>query len=266
MPKRDVAVVIPAAGIGQRMGTRVHKPMLAVGGRPILFHTLERFQGIPAIREIILALHPDDLEPISRRYGKRLRELGVTAWVEGGARRQDSVERGLAAASSRCALVAVHDAVRPFVPTEVIAAVIEKARACGAALAAVPAVDTLKQVDGARRVDRTVPRETIWMAQTPQVFRREVLEAGFAAALRLGAAVTDDAHLVELSGHPVEVVPGSYENLKITNPSDLEFAEVLLRRLRLRLRLRANSRKFTPAARVDRRRPAGPADVREKSC
>ncbi|MBI5365984.1 MAG: 2-C-methyl-D-erythritol 4-phosphate cytidylyltransferase [Planctomycetes bacterium] len=236
--RRDVGVVIPAAGIGKRMGTRAHKPLLEVGGRPILFHTLDRFREVPEVREIVLALHADDLGPLTALYGSYLKRRGVTAWVVGGARRQDSVECGLAALSPACRLVAVHDAVRPFVPAAAVRAAIARARVCGAVVLAVPAVDTLKRVDARSRVVETLPRREIWQVQTPQILRRAWLEEGFALARRDGVEVTDDAALAELAGRPVEVVPGAYDNLKITTPADLEIAAVLLARLRRARRAR----------------------------
>lgn len=226
---RDLGLVLPAAGVGRRMGSRVHKPFLDLGGEPILLRTLRCFARFPGMAARVLVLHEDDIPWVTRRWGEALRSLGVTAIVAGGARRQDSVENGLEALPRAVRVVLVHDAVRPFVPREVIRRVAEAARRTGAALAALPVVDTVKEVENGR-VARTIPRERIWLAQTPQGFRVGSLRDAFALARRRRLDATDECVLLERLGRPVEVVEGHPANVKITTPRDLRVAREALRR------------------------------------
>lgn len=227
---RDLGLVIPAAGVGRRMGSRVHKPFLDLGGEPILLRTLRCFARLPGMAARVLVLHADDIPWVTRRWGDDLRALGVTAIVAGGARRQDSVENGVAALPPAVRVVLVHDAVRPFVPREVVRRVAEAARRTGASLAALPVVDTVKEVERAGkaslpgRVVRTIPRERIWLAQTPQGFRRDALVEAFALARRRHIDATDECVLMERLGVTVEVVEGDPANVKITTPRDLRTA------------------------------------------
>lgn len=220
------ALILPAAGLGTRMGGR--KSFLALAGRPILFHTLDRFLPFrEQVCQTILVAHPDDVGAIGEQWGTTLRDAyGVTHVVAGGARRQDSVKAGLACLGPEAELVAIHDAVRPFVAPDAIAAALEAAEAVGAAIVATPMKPTVKRVaDG--RIAATVDRRGLWCAQTPQVFRRQLILDAYAAEPN-GPDVTDDAQLVERLGHPVAIVPGSDLNLKITTPEDLHLAEAIL--------------------------------------
>jgi len=215
------ALLLPAAGLGARMGGR--KTLLALAGRPILRHTLERFAPFRGrICQTIVVAHPADLSAIER-------ECPGACVVAGGARRQDSVAAGLARVAPEADLVAIHDAVRPFVASAAIAAALEAAERVGAAIVATPMKPTVKRV-AEGLIAATVDRHGLWCAQTPQVFRRPLLLEACAAAQREGAEVTDDAQLVERLGHPVAVVPGSDLNLKITTPEDLALAEAILAR------------------------------------
>lgn len=222
-----VALLLPAAGVGHRMGS--HKALLELAGTPLLFHTLGRFLPFrERICQILLVLHPDDLAPVERQWGNVLRErYRVTGLVAGGARRQDSVRAGLDRVSVEAGLVAIHDAVRPFVSPEAVAAAFDAAERVGAAIVACPMKPTVKRVaDG--RVAATLDRRDLWCAQTPQVFRRQVILDAYAAAERSGVEVTDDAQVVEHFGGTVAIVPGSDVNLKITTPEDLALAEAIL--------------------------------------
>ncbi|MBM4081270.1 MAG: 2-C-methyl-D-erythritol 4-phosphate cytidylyltransferase [Planctomycetes bacterium] len=224
----SVSLIIPGAGEGKRMGSQTKKPFLTLGDEPILLCTLRAFGGLPAIREAILVLGPAEIQPVQGEWGERLRQLGVTQIVAGGARRQDSVWNGLQAVSPGCDLVLIHDAVRPLVRREVIEAVIQRAEAVGAAIAAAPMKATVKQADHVGLIRATVPREDLWMAQTPQGFRRNLILAAFERARAEGWVVTDDAQIVERFGHPVEIVPDTDDNLKITTPEDLVLARAIL--------------------------------------
>jgi 2-C-methyl-D-erythritol 4-phosphate cytidylyltransferase len=234
-----VSVVIPAAGLGTRMASapagKTAKPasskqFLELDGVPVLVHTLRQFAKSSEINEIIVALRQPEIEPFRARLAKDAPEVlkRNPKFVEGGEHRQQSVANGLAAISASADdVVLVHDAVRPFVNETMIHEVIAAARKYGAAIAAVPAMDTVKQVertaDGAL-IKTTIPREKVVMAQTPQGFRYHVLKNAFDEAAADGFVGTDEASLVERSGQQVAVVMGSARNIKITTPADLELA------------------------------------------
>ncbi len=176
---------------------------------------------------MVLAVHPDDrathLEPLL----PALKELGLGLVVDGGATRQESMVRALAASGADRELVLVHDAARPFFPIAAAREALEKARTVGAAVLAVPVPDTVKQVDNDHRVVATLDRDGLWLAQTPQVIRRDLLEQALAAARKDNAEESDDVALLERLGQPVAVVTGSASNIKITTRADLELAEAL---------------------------------------
>lgn len=219
---RDVAVAIPAGGIGARFGGRLPKQFVAVGGRAILAATVARFARHPRVATVVVAApwaHVERARRLLARAGGRARVLVVA----GGATRQESVWRALQAVPGDPAIVVVHDAVRPFVTRRLIDAVIGAAERTGAALCALPVADTVKRVrDGL--VEETVDRSGLWAVQTPQAFRLALLREAHDKARRDGVVGTDDAMLVERLGHPVRVVPGSALNLKITTRDDLRRA------------------------------------------
>lgn len=232
-----VIVIIPAAGLGTRMsaiasGSKVKtKQFLELEGTPILVHTLRKFARCEAVSELVIALRKNEIDNFeaqiaSERFKKPLRA------VEGGEHRQNSVANAMATISAADDdIVLVHDAVRPFVDQETIVNVIEAVKKYDAAIAGVPAIDTVKQVertaDGAV-VIATVPRERMVLAQTPQGFRFGLLKRVFDEAMADGFMGTDEASLVERSGRDVHVVMGSPRNMKITTPADLELAEFFL--------------------------------------
>lgn len=237
-----VVVIIPAAGLGTRMApagsARVRTPskqFTELGGTPILVHTLRKFAASPLVSEIFVALRKDEIPAFRERLetadAESLRKK--VELVEGGEHRQHSVANALAAVSAAADdVVLVHDAVRPLVTPEIIAEVIRGAEKFGAAIAGMPAVDTIKKVertaDGAL-ITATIPREHVVMAQTPQGFRYHVLKKAFDEAAADGFVGTDEASLVERSGHEVAVVMGSPRNIKITTPGDMDLAEFYLR-------------------------------------
>ena len=228
-----VIVIIPAAGLGTRMagsatGKAPAKQFTELNGVPVLIHTLRKFVDAPRVSEVVIALRKPEAENFAPRLQSEKLAKPVRI-VEGGEHRQESVANALAAiAAADDDLVLVHDAVRPFVDREVIANVIDAAAKHGAAIAAVPAVDTIKQVDRTAEgavVNATIPREHIVLVQTPQGFRFSVLKQAFDEAIRDGFTGTDESSVVERMGHPVCVVMGSPKNIKITTPADLELAE-----------------------------------------
>jgi 2-C-methyl-D-erythritol 4-phosphate cytidylyltransferase len=240
-----VIVIIPAAGLGTRMAPGASdkgkqkknppsKQFTELGGTPILVHTLRRFAAVDAVSEIWIALRENEIAVFRARLESEAKVLNKKVeLVVGGEHRQQSVENALNAITAADDIVLVHDAVRPFVTREIIQAVIEAAKKYGAAIAGLPAVDTVKQVertsDGAL-IKATIPRAGIVMAQTPQGFRYSVIKKAFDEASADGFLGTDEASLVERSGHEVAVVMGSPRNIKITAPADMELAEFYLRK------------------------------------
>jgi 2-C-methyl-D-erythritol 4-phosphate cytidylyltransferase len=223
--KLNIAI-IPAAGIGARMHSDRAKQMIELGGVPLLVHSLRRFEDCDAVHQVILVLQPslttDVLGLISRH---NLTKIGRV--VAGGAERQDSVYRGLQVIKEEYAgIIVVHDAARPFVTPEEIRSVIERAANTGAALMAIPATDTIKQVKSGR-VKRTLDRKRIYQAQTPQAFKYSIIREAYERAYADGFTATDDSQLVERIGHRVSIVEGSSINVKITRPFDLKLAEVI---------------------------------------
>ena len=229
-----VTVILPAAGLGTRMGRAVpekagtsRKQFMLLEGSPILLHTIRKFASTPAVSEIVVALRPDDIEWVREllrveKFGKPVR------LVEGGDSRQESVEHALATLDGNTELVAVHDAVRPFIEHSVLDKVFAEAEENGAAIVGIVPVDTVKQVHR-NKIRQTIPRERLILAQTPQVFRFDLLKSAFAKAREDGFAGTDESSLVErLDQVEVSVVPGSDRNLKITKPSDMDLARLFL--------------------------------------
>ncbi|WP_127508989.1 2-C-methyl-D-erythritol 4-phosphate cytidylyltransferase [Paenibacillus humicus] len=217
--------VIVAAGRGTRMGTPESKQFLLLRGKPVLVHTLELFQRMDAIREIVLVTGAADAERCRRWCG----EYGLTkvaAIMEGGSERQHSVRIGLDSLSADWALV--HDGVRPLVSEAAVSACLARAEETGAAVLAVPVKDTIKKVDAAGIIESTPDRSSLWAIQTPQAFRRARLREAHERALADGFLGTDDSMVVERLGDPVAVAEGEYTNIKITTPEDLPYAEFLL--------------------------------------
>ena len=237
-----VVVIIPAAGLGTRMtpakNTRGKKPapskqFFELAGTPILIHTLRRFASNPAVSGIWIALRKSEMSEFRDKlpsYGALEKKVEV---VEGGEHRQESVAHALAAVrAADDDIVLVHDAVRPFVTDDIIDAVIAAAVKHGAAIAGTPAVDTVKQVERTSEgavITATLPRERVVLAQTPQGFRFGLLKKAFDEASADGFVGTDEASLVERSGHQVAVVMGSPRNIKITTPADMELAAFFLK-------------------------------------
>lgn len=220
----SVAAILLCAGRGERLGAGVEKALAPLAGRPLFLWSLESLERCAAVEAIVV------VGPV-RRLQEALAAAGfapakVVGWTEGGRERQDSVARGLRALPGGHDVVAVHDAARALVTPELIARVVGDAVAHGAAIAAVPVADTLKRV-ALGRVEDTVPRAALWCAQTPQVFRRDWLEAAHGQSR---SAATDDAALVEALGHPVRVTEGDALNFKITTARDLALAGAWLAR------------------------------------
>lgn len=225
-----VTALIPAAGMGKRMGAGINKQYLLLAGRPILAHTLAVFEQAQCVDDVYLVVPEDEIsfcrENVVERYGF----AKVRRFVSGGSERQHSVLNGLRAMAPAGVedVVLIHDGVRPFVPVSVLEQSVETALRHDGALTAVPVKDTVKVVrDGA--VLETPPRESLWLAQTPQSFRYGIIRDAHERAAAEGWLGTDDASLVERLGLSVRVVPGDYGNFKITTPEDLVLAEAFLK-------------------------------------
>jgi 2-C-methyl-D-erythritol 4-phosphate cytidylyltransferase len=218
--------LIPTAGRGERMKASSPKPLLPLAGRPVIIWTLSAFEHCPGIASIILVVPPgqrNDYEAVIRRY--RIRK--PVKLVDGGDTRTCSVRNGLAALDRDTRVVMVHDGVRPLVSKEVLAEALGWMKTVKAAVAAVPVKPTLKLVDPVTSlVRRTLDRDLVWEVQTPQVFRRDVLEAAYAKDRR---GASDDAALVERSGVRIKVFRGDYRNIKITTPEDMVIARAFLK-------------------------------------
>lgn len=222
-----VCAVVPAAGLGLRMGGTVRKQFRSLGGVPLVVHSLRVLQASPVIDAIILAVPEADIPYCRRDIVEAHQFTKVADVVAGGQERQDSVRHGLAVLDERTDVVVVHDAVRPFMTEGMVARVVAEAEASGAAIIALPVRDTIKLVGADRVIEQTVDRRPLWLAQTPQAFRRDWLEEAHRKAQADRAAATDDAYLIERIGKPVTVVEGSGENIKITRPEDMIIGEAI---------------------------------------
>lgn len=222
------AVILPAAGKSSRFRDRDKKPFAILDGRAVWLRSAELFTNRDDICQILIVVAPEDQELFRQRYGANVAFMNVKI-VEGGAERFDSVANALEVLNAEADFVAIHDAARPCLSGELVTNVFQAAVKTGAALLAVPVGDTVKRTNAQGVVEETVSRQGLWLAQTPQVFRRDWLEAAYADRARLGKDITDDAQLVEASGHPVYVVTGSSQNIKLTTKEDLTLAEAILK-------------------------------------
>ena len=228
-----ITAILPAAGLGTRMGAETPKQFLELDGVPIVILSLRRIASCPLITHIVVATRGEEVERLDARIREEKFKQPVRV-VKGGDSRQDSVSLALKHIPEDTELVVVHDAVRPFVTVEQIARVIEEARRCKAAILAIPAMDTVKEVKRASLpedvalITATIPRERVVLAQTPQVFETKLLKEAFAGAEEDGVNASDEAGLIEKLGHEVHVVLGSERNIKITKPSDMDLARFYL--------------------------------------
>ena len=227
-PFKTVAI-IPAAGSGIRMESKRAKQFLSLDGKPILALTLEPFQE-SSVDAVVLVVPQDDVAYCREEIVERFGLTKVEKIVPGGKRRQDSVRLGLEATEGKYDFVLIHDGVRPLIEKEIIERVIEETRVNRAVITALPARETVKEVNDLRHVVKTYDRKRVWMVQTPQAFRYQDILGAHQKALKEGwEEATDDALLVEKSGITVKVVEGSEKNIKVTTPHDLELARILLR-------------------------------------
>jgi 2-C-methyl-D-erythritol 4-phosphate cytidylyltransferase len=222
------SVIFPAAGKSSRFGDPKQKKIYAeLAGRAVWLRAVEPFVNRDDVGQMILAIAPEDRELFERRYRASVAFMNIQV-IDGGAERSDTVARALESVDERCEFVAIHDAARPCVSEDLIDAVFDAARCHGAALPAIAIAETIKRVGEDRLTSETIPREALYLAQTPQVFRRELLCKAYAQRARFGARITDDCQLVEAIGHRCAVVDGSRLNIKITTHEDMRLAAAIL--------------------------------------
>lgn len=224
------AVIFPAAGQSSRFHDKEKKPFVNLDGRAVWLRSVEHFINRDDVAQCIIVVSPEDQEMFRRRFGANLAFMDVQI-ADGGRERFESVANALALLKPEVDFVAVHDAVRPCITDTLVNDVFAKAVTTGAAMLAIPISDTIKQVDGQNHVKATVPRQGLWLAQTPQVFRRDWLQSAYDQRAKLGKDITDDAQLLEAAGHTVHVVTGATTNIKITTKGDLFLADAILKSL-----------------------------------
>ena len=224
-----VAAVVPAGGCGTRMGNETPKQFLQLGDVPLLVHALRVFESSRTIAEIVVVVPPDAMTYCQNELLPQFAFSKISKIIAGGARRQDSVWNGLQAVDGRTTIVVIHDAVRPFVTDTMVDSVIDGARTHGAAIVAIPVPDTGKRAAPDGMIETTLDRQRLWLAQTPQAFTLELLREAHRSSHEAGVEATDDAFLVERTGHRVSIVNGSPDNIKVTRPEDLVMGEAILR-------------------------------------
>jgi 2-C-methyl-D-erythritol 4-phosphate cytidylyltransferase len=224
-----VDAIIVSAGKGQRFMEGRKKQFLSLGEKPILAHTLDRFDACPLIRSICLVVSHEDQDYCLKEIIEKFRHRKISRVIPGGKQRQDSVRNGLEALSADAEIIVIHDGVRPFVTKEMIEESIRSAARFGAAIIAMPVKDTIKMAHPDGTVDRTLERKSLWQAQTPQTFQASLIREAYLKAAEDGYTGTDDASLVERLGKKIHILPGSYTNIKITTPEDLMLANLILK-------------------------------------
>lgn len=220
-----VSVIIAAAGMSNRMGSKINKQFILIDNKPILAHTIEKFDNCKYIDEIIVVSKDTEVDYCKKEIVKKYGYKKVTNIVKGGKERQDSIYNGIMALNERSDIVLTHDGARPFVRMESIIKGIKGALEYGACVIGVPLKDTIKVVNTSDEVHHTPNRSLLWAAQTPQCFRIDLLKEGYEYAISEGIVGTDDSSLVEKKGYPIKMLMGSYDNIKITTPEDLIIAE-----------------------------------------
>ncbi len=225
-----IVALIAAAGKGKRMNARISKPFIYISGKPILAYTIEKFEKCKIIDKIYLIVSPEEKEMCYKNIILRYNFSKVKELVDGGETRQDSVYNGIKALDKDTDIVVIHDGARPLVEETIIRDSIEKAQKYGAAIAVIPIKDTVKKSENDFFINKTLNREKIWRAQTPQTFKYDIILTAHHQAFKDKYLVTDDAAIVERYGHKVKLIIGSKENIKITTPFDIIMAEIFLKK------------------------------------
>ena len=226
--KNYISVIMPSAGIGKRMQSDISKQYIEMDGKPILAHTIDRFNRCKYIDEIILVVKEDDVDYCINEIVEKYEFSKVKEIVVGGTERYNSVYNGLCEVNKKCDIVLIHDGVRPFIDEKNIVDGIENVIKFGACAIGVPVKDTIKVVNESGDIVDTPNRSRLWAVQTPQCFRYDIIYKAHNEYNENYGNITDDSMLVEKLGHKVKMIKGSYNNIKITTPEDLEFAKVIL--------------------------------------
>ena len=211
------------------MKTEMNKQFLMLQNKPVIAYALAAFQECSEIDEIIVVVAPDELVYFKSNIIEKFDFPKVKALIEGGVERQQSAYNGIMSVSPDCEIILIHDGARPFISQQTIIDCVNEAKRYGAVSAGMPSKDTIKIVDQDNIVTSTPVRERVWLTQTPQAFRQGLIKEAHEIAKSKGITATDDAMLVEMSGYPVKMVIGAYENIKITTPEDLSLGEQLIR-------------------------------------
>lgn len=228
-----VSVIIASAGMSNRMGSGINKQFILIDNKPILAHTIEKFDKSKFIDEIIVVARATEIDYCKKEIIKKYGFTKVTKIVKGGKERQDSIYNGILALSDKSDIVLTHDGARPFLREELILKGINGAIEFGACVIGVPVKDTIKVINENNQVHHTPNRALLWAAQTPQCFKTDILKKGYEYASKESIIATDDSSLVEKYGHPVKMIMGSYDNIKITTPDDLIIAESIFKNMNL---------------------------------
>lgn len=228
MTRLKTAAIIAAAGKGRRFGGGVRKQFQLLSGKPVLAYSIERLEETPLIGEIVLVVPEDSIDYCHREIVERLGFKKITRIIPGGEERRHSVERGFNSIEDEVDVVLVHDAVRPFITVRMIEGVIEEASRSGGATLAIPVKDTVKRVSSEGYIETTIPRESLWLAQTPQAFRHDILKRAY-EKIEKDFILTDESSLLERLGVRVKLVMGSEFNIKITKEEDLILGELILK-------------------------------------
>jgi len=224
-----VSVIIAAAGMSNRMGSKINKQFIAIDGKPILAHTIEKFEKCRYIDEIILVSKEEEIEYCRKEIVRKYKFNKVANIIRGGKERQDSIYNGILALNERTNIVLTHDGARPFIKIENIKDGILGVVENGACVVGVPVTDTIKVVKEDSNIESTPKRSMLWAAQTPQCFYKDLLIKGYESAIKEGFSGTDDSSIVERIGYDVKMIMGSYDNIKITTPEDIVLAESLFK-------------------------------------
>lgn len=231
---KKIAAIIVAGGSGKRMGGTVKKQFIKLQGKEVLAHTIEKFNQLEEVEEIIVVVGEEDIYKVKKEIVERYEFNKVSKVVAGGQERQDSVYNGLMAMNDKIEYVMIHDGARPFISKEILKRVIEETMEYKATIVAVPVKDTIKVINTTtQKVEDTPKREKLWAVQTPQSFERKLLEEAYKMAKKKELQVTDDSMIVEAYGEKVHVVLGEYTNIKITTPEDLIIGESILNKDKL---------------------------------
>lgn len=223
------AVIIPAAGSGVRLGSDIPKPFIDLFGKTILQRSIECFLGVEGLVYVVIATSPDNFEGCNRIFEEFEQPDISFNLVKGGAERQASIWNAMNTLPDDIELVAIHDAVRPFASLESIEECFDTASELGAAIVGVPVKDTIKKIDSNERIVETPDRSELWQAQTPQIFKKDIITEAYELAVKENFLGTDDASLVERIGVDIKMVEGDRKNLKITYPIDLRIAELIIK-------------------------------------